>query len=173
MALVSGGRSTLNPNAPLFIPTAVRQVEDFSKEWWELVTTSTWFRDYWLSQYEGEDGIYGNNEDGFDSHDVADQLPDTIDLVAEDDFSNMEAQFEEFILSSESGEANKSSLSPVKGMPENGLAMDAEVLIKSLTLSKSSKGRGPKSPVEPAKYWEKPAKCVSPKCSPRCIQQPR
>uniref|UniRef100_A0A5B6ZG51 Uncharacterized protein n=1 Tax=Davidia involucrata TaxID=16924 RepID=A0A5B6ZG51_DAVIN len=120
MALVSGGRSTLNPNAPLFIPAAVRQVEDFSSEWWELITTSTWFHDYWLSQNQGEDGFYGNNEDGFDGHDVVDLLPDTIDLVTDEDFSNMEAQFEEFIRSSETGEANKSSLSAVNGMPENG-----------------------------------------------------
>ncbi|KAL0339723.1 UNVERIFIED_CONTAM: protein EARLY RESPONSIVE TO DEHYDRATION 15 [Sesamum radiatum] len=52
MALVSGGRSTLNPNAPLFIPAAVKQVEDFSPEWWSLVNTSTWFRNYWISQHE-------------------------------------------------------------------------------------------------------------------------
>ncbi|KAA8518073.1 hypothetical protein F0562_015547 [Nyssa sinensis] len=170
MALVSGGRSTLNPNAPLFIPAAVRQVEDFSPEWWELVTTSTWFHDYWLGEHQGEDGFYGNDEDEFDGQDIADLLPDTIDLVTDEDFSNMEAQFEEFI---QSGEANKSSLSALKEMPENGLAMDAEALIKSLSLSKSSKERGPKSPVESAKYWEKPAKCVSPKCSHRRIQQPR
>ncbi|XP_065851926.1 uncharacterized protein [Euphorbia lathyris] len=56
MALVSGGRSTLNPDAPLFIPAAYRQVEDFSPEWWQLVTTSTWYRDYWLSQHQDAEG---------------------------------------------------------------------------------------------------------------------
>ncbi|KAK2969179.1 hypothetical protein RJ640_027629 [Escallonia rubra] len=162
MALVSGGRSTLNPNAPLFIPAAVRQVEDFSPEWWQLVTTSTWFHDYWLSQHQGEDGFYANDDNDFDGDDIADLLPDTIDL--DDDFSAMEAQFEQFIQSSESA---------LKGMPENGVEVGAEALKKSLTLSKSMKGRGPKSPVETAKYREKPAKCVSPKYSPRCIQQPR
>ncbi|GMP86605.1 hypothetical protein CsSME_00039321 [Camellia sinensis var. sinensis] len=108
MALVSGGRSTLNPNAPLFIPAAVRQVEDFSPEWWELVTTASWFRDYWLSQQQGEDG----------------------------------------------------------------LAMDAEAMMKNLSLSKSLKEKSPRS-LESARYWEKPAKCVSPKSSTRRIQQPR
>lgn len=49
MALVSGGRSSLNSNAPLFVPVVLCQVEDFSPEWWELVKTSAWFRDYWLS----------------------------------------------------------------------------------------------------------------------------
>ncbi|PWA44868.1 protein EARLY RESPONSIVE TO DEHYDRATION 15 [Artemisia annua] len=58
MALVKQGSSTLNPNAPLFVPAAVRQVEDFSPEWWQLITTSAWFHDYWLSQQQGENGIF-------------------------------------------------------------------------------------------------------------------
>ena len=95
MALVSGGRSTLNPNAPLYIPAAFRQVEDFSPEWWQLVTTLTWYHDYWLSQQQVE-------EDGFDDgNDVVDLLPDTFDLDAGEDLSVMEAQLEEFIRSSE------------------------------------------------------------------------
>ncbi|KAL6997578.1 hypothetical protein U1Q18_007705 [Sarracenia purpurea var. burkii] len=173
MALVSGGRSTLNPNAPLFIPAAVRQVEDFSPEWWELVTTAAWFRDYWLSQHQGEDGFYGNVEDDLSSNDVVDLLPDTIDLLGiDEEFLNMEAQFEEFIKLSETGEANQSSFSTLRGIPESGLAMDADATMKRLSLSKSLNERSHKS-LEQAKYWEKPAKCVNPKCSPRRIQQPR
>lgn len=42
--------STLNPNAPMFVPLAYRTVEDFSDEWWTLVQTSPWFRDYWLKE---------------------------------------------------------------------------------------------------------------------------
>lgn len=42
--------STLNPHAPLFVPLAYRAVEDFSDEWWALVHTSPWFRDYWLEE---------------------------------------------------------------------------------------------------------------------------
>ncbi|KAL6534647.1 hypothetical protein OROGR_013322 [Orobanche gracilis] len=97
MALVSGGRSTLNPNAPLYIPAAVRQVEDFSPEWWNLVTTATWFRDYWISEHRGEDisGEEGN------VNDVVPLLPDSIDLDVDEDILNMEAQFEEFLQSSE------------------------------------------------------------------------
>lgn len=101
MALVSGGRSTLNPNAPLFIPAAFRRVEDFSPEWWQLITTSTWYRDYWLSQHQGEDGFYDNAEVDFNSVNVADLLPESFDFDDDDDFSSMEAQFEEFIQSSE------------------------------------------------------------------------
>ncbi|KAK6929526.1 Ataxin-2, C-terminal [Dillenia turbinata] len=43
-------RSSLNPNAPLFVPMAYRTVEDFSDQWWELVQSSPWFRDYWLRE---------------------------------------------------------------------------------------------------------------------------
>ncbi|XAR68458.1 hypothetical protein NMG60_11003572 [Bertholletia excelsa] len=172
MALVSGGRSTLNPNAPLFIPAAVRQVEDFSPQWWDLVTTSSWFRDYWLSQRQGEDGFYGNDEDELTGNDIADLLPDTIDLGIDDDFLTMEAQFEEFIQSSETGDVNKSSFYAIRGVPENGFASDAEAMMRSLSLPKSLKEKSPKSPT-PAKYWDKPAKHVSPKCSTRRIQQPR
>ncbi|XP_077214290.1 protein EARLY RESPONSIVE TO DEHYDRATION 15-like [Tasmannia lanceolata] len=42
--------SSLNPKAPLFVPWAYRTVEDFSDQWWELVQSSAWFRDYWLKE---------------------------------------------------------------------------------------------------------------------------
>ncbi|KAI9082093.1 hypothetical protein K1719_036018 [Acacia pycnantha] len=101
MELLSGGRSTLNPNAPIYIPAAFRQVEDFSPEWWQLVTTLTWYHDYWLSQQQYEEGYYSNAEDEFDSSDVLDLLPDTFDFDADEDLSVMEAQLEEFIQFSE------------------------------------------------------------------------
>ncbi|KAJ7959581.1 protein EARLY RESPONSIVE TO DEHYDRATION 15-like [Quillaja saponaria] len=40
--------SDLNPNAPLFVPQAYRTVEDFSDQWWVLVQSTPWFREYWL-----------------------------------------------------------------------------------------------------------------------------
>ncbi|PON79085.1 Ataxin-2, C-terminal [Parasponia andersonii] len=46
----SSSSSTLNPNAPMFVPLAYRTVEDFSDEWWALVQSSPWFRDYWLQE---------------------------------------------------------------------------------------------------------------------------
>lgn len=103
MALV---RSTLNPNAPLFIPVAVRKVEDFSPEWWQLVTNSSWYCNYWLSL----------NPDGFDDHadkdlqgdGVVDLLSDNFDIDASEDFSAMEAQYEEFLQLSENGEGKVS-----------------------------------------------------------------
>ncbi|KAL0303927.1 UNVERIFIED_CONTAM: hypothetical protein Sradi_6260800 [Sesamum radiatum] len=51
--------SALNPNAPIFVPSAYLAVEDFSDEWWDLVQSSPWFRDYWLrecfSDFTGDD----------------------------------------------------------------------------------------------------------------------
>lgn len=167
MALVSGGRSSLNPNAPLFVPAAVRQVEDFSPEWWQLVTTSTWFHDYWVSQQQGDDDFYGNNED--DLADIVDLLPDSIDLGADEELISMEAQYEQFIQSSEAG--NKSSMYAQNGMPAIGT--DHAGLMRSLSMVNSYQERSPRSPVETARYWEKPAKLVSPKNSGRRIQQPR
>ncbi|GKV48896.1 hypothetical protein SLEP1_g55686 [Rubroshorea leprosula] len=162
MALVSGGRSTLNPNAPLFVPAAFRQVEDFSPQWWQLITTSTWYREYWLSQHQGEDGFYNNTEDDFDGNDIVDLLPDTFDLVAGEDLSSMDHQFEEFVQSYETEMDNRSVPLPSTGG-------DAEALMKNLSLLQSNL----KSPVEPAKYAAKPAKNVNPKCVSQRIQQPR
>lgn len=34
----------------MFVPSAYRTVEDFSTEWWALVQSSPWFRDYWLQE---------------------------------------------------------------------------------------------------------------------------
>ncbi|XWS56788.1 hypothetical protein CRYUN_Cryun09bG0115700 [Craigia yunnanensis] len=42
--------STLNPNAPLFVPLAYRTVDDFSDQWWALVQSSPCFREYWLQE---------------------------------------------------------------------------------------------------------------------------
>lgn len=160
MALVSGGRSsTLNPNAPLFIPSYVQQVEDFSPEWWNLVTTATWFREYWTSQHQEEE----YDDLRFVGNDVADLLPENIDLDVDEDILNMEAQFEEFLQSSESAQQGiKSSFSGVNGLPK-----DSEALVRTLSMPK------PKTHIEPPKYYEKPAKIVSPKNSLRRIQQPR
>ncbi|KAK1574824.1 hypothetical protein Q3G72_000239 [Acer saccharum] len=162
MALVSGRRSTLNPDAPLFIPAALRQVEDFSPEWWQLITTSTWYHDYWVSQHQDEDGFYDNAEDEFDVSNIADLLPDTFDLDAGEDFSAIEAQFDEFVMSQDSQHVQ----SP---LPANGLGKDAEALVKKVNLVKSPKW----SSMEAAKYAEKAPKNVNQKYSPRRIQQPR
>ncbi|XP_022993472.1 uncharacterized protein LOC111489472 isoform X2 [Cucurbita maxima] len=88
MTLLSGRSFSLNPNAPIFIPYALRNVEDFSPKWWELVTTSPWFQYYWLSQHQ---------EDDFDSS--------TNDLVTTEEFLDLEeAEFEAMVQSTEADE---------------------------------------------------------------------
>lgn len=76
-AMVNRRVSTLNPNAPVFDPVGFRQVEDFSPKWWELVTTSKWFRDFWLSANSEYEFVGGGGE-----------------------FSDMEEEFEELVMSS-------------------------------------------------------------------------
>ncbi|EXC10450.1 hypothetical protein L484_008616 [Morus notabilis] len=178
MALVSGVRSSLNPNAPLFVPAALRQVEDFSPEWWELVKTSTWFRDYWLSQHQEEDfdgstSDYADADDG--AFDAADILPDDFDIGLDEEFSSLDIGIEEpALLSEDKGEAGLSLADEKsRSMPLNGLKMDAKAILKSLTIPKSANERRPMSPAGPAKYREKPTKNVSPKSTLRRIQQPR
>ncbi|KAL6523266.1 hypothetical protein OROGR_016869 [Orobanche gracilis] len=163
MALVSATWSLLNSNAPLFVPAAMRRVEDFSPEWWDLVTTSASFRDYWISQHQGED-VFG--EDGFDDSSVVGLLLDSIDLDVDDDILNMEIQFEEFLQSAEADHGKK----PFGGATENGFGKSPGALVKSVNMQMQ---RGLKSPMEPVKWFEKPAKHVIPKHSPHSIQQPR
>ncbi|KAJ0978866.1 hypothetical protein J5N97_014340 [Dioscorea zingiberensis] len=167
MAVANGGglRSTLNPNAPLFIPAAFQQVEDFSPRWWDLVKTSTWFRDHWISQHQDEETFGVDDED-----DIANLLPDSFDLNITDEMSILEAELEETIQEMEAAEESTlASLTKEK----SGLDLDAAALIKSLSL-KSPKNGVAKPVLEVAKYREKPVQCMSPKCSPRrIIQQPR
>lgn len=81
--------SSLNPNAPLFIPAAYRQVEDFSPEWWELVNTTAWFRDHWFRQHQLHEAAYDAAFADADDFDVAALLPDDsvdlLDMVDTDD----------------------------------------------------------------------------------------
>lgn len=117
MALVSGRSSALNPNAPLFIPAALRQVEDFSPQWWELVKSSTWFHDYWLSQRGEEDFEESVNDTTID--DIENMLPETFDLdieedFIEEDFNFLENEFEQFVLSAEAQDY------PVRADPNEG-----------------------------------------------------
>jgi len=63
--------SSLNPNAPMFVPLAYRTVEDFSDEWWNLVHSSPWFRDYWLRERFQDPQNYQN--DSFSDFEMMDE----------------------------------------------------------------------------------------------------
>ncbi|XP_057453834.1 protein EARLY RESPONSIVE TO DEHYDRATION 15-like [Lotus japonicus] len=168
MALVSGRSSDLNPNAPLFIPAALREVEDFSPQWWELVESSTWFRDYWSSQHKeedfGESGINSTNDD------VENMISETLDLgIDQEDLNFLEHEFEQLAMSHEDQEFPVRDIDPNDGKkPLNGLNKDAKALLKNLE-PKSPKERGLKSP----KHLEKPAQHVNIKSAPSRIHQPR
>lgn len=120
MAMVSGGGSSrLNPDAPLFIPAAFRQVEDFSPEWWQLISTSTWYREYWLSQYQDGDGIFENSVNDVvedDGGDIADLLPDSFDF--DDGY-----EFDDFVSSYESEMGHLSSSLPTTNGEQHSSAV--------------------------------------------------
>ncbi|ONK63485.1 uncharacterized protein A4U43_C07F15640 [Asparagus officinalis] len=167
MAVASNAlRSTLNPNAPLFIPAAYQQVEDFSPEWWELVKTTSWFRDHWFRQHQEQETFDGEDDDV----DVTNLLPDSFDLGINDEFSNLdEATFHQVfdVVEQEPFYAGSKKESVKAG------ESDADALIRSLSL-KSPRSGAAKPVLEPLKHHEKPMQYVSPKFSPRrIIQQPR
>ncbi|KAG5035022.1 hypothetical protein AAZX31_04G130100 [Glycine max] len=166
MALVSGRSSALNPNAPLFIPAALRQVEDFSPQWWDLVKSSTWFRDYWLSQHKEEEFEVANDSS---NDDIENMLSETFDLGMEEDFNVLENEFEQLVMSSEAldhSDPNAGKVSP------QGLNKDVKAILINLT-PKSPRERGPKSLSGLAKHLEKPAQHVNAKCVSLRIHQPR
>ncbi|KAE8697764.1 nitric oxide-associated protein 1-like [Hibiscus syriacus] len=109
---------------PLFIPAVYQEVEDFSPEWWQLVTTSTWFRDYWMNQHQDEYGFYNIAKD--DGADIADLLPDTFDLIADEDLSGIYLQLEELCQSYEM------ESTPPPLLSNTGFEKDGETVMKNL-----------------------------------------
>lgn len=168
MAVASGARSsTLNPNAPLFIPASFQQVEDFSPEWWVLVKTTSWFRDLWFRQHQEQETFDGDEEE----EDVANLLPDSFDLGIDEEFSHF--QEPAAFLEATAAENELSHTALKKKNAYSGLESDAEAFIKSLSL-KSPKTTSVKPIMDASRYKEKPVQVVSPKFSPRrIIQQPR
>ncbi|NP_001235759.1 Protein EARLY RESPONSIVE TO DEHYDRATION 15-like [Glycine max] len=170
MALVSGRSSALNPNVPMFIPAALRQVEDFSPQWWDLVKSSTWFRDYWLSQHKEEEFEEVANDSTND--DMENMLSETFDLGMEEDFNVLENEFEQLVMFSEALDHSVQDDPNIgKGSPQS-LNKDVKAFLINLT-PKSPRERGPKSPSGLAKHLEKPAQHVNVKCASLRIHQPR
>lgn len=160
MAVTSRGSSTLNPNAPLFIPLAYQQVEDFSPEWWNLVQSSPWFRDYWLRE---------SYETFEDAESFADLFPETLDDTDEvDEFSELESQLEEALL--QCSTAVEGSVCAETEVTQH--FTDANEREKEVVLLKSLNGK-PCKPKFEAKHCEKPPQIVNVKTSPRWIHQPR
>ncbi|XP_009414958.2 protein EARLY RESPONSIVE TO DEHYDRATION 15 isoform X1 [Musa acuminata AAA Group] len=163
MAASSGatGKSMLNPDAPLFIPMAFQQVEDFSAEWWELVKTTTWFREHWLHQHQDQETFDAADDD----EDVINLLPDSFDLGVGDESSILEAEHDD-------AAGDQISMALKKERIGNGVPSDAEAVARSLGVE--SPKNGSRSILEPTKHREKPAQRLSPRCGPHhVIQQPR
>ncbi|CAN1190493.1 Protein EARLY RESPONSIVE TO DEHYDRATION 15 [Linum perenne] len=153
MAMVSG----LNPNAPAFVPAVYQRVEDFSPEWWELVKSSSWFRDYWLSL--NPEGSFDGSDNDDDNVVIADLLPEDFDLMME----------------TAAGDAKEDSTKFERSDSLNGLIVEAKALLRDLNHSpKSPREKSPRSGVEPAKFQMRPVvnRGGSPR-SGRRIQQPR
>jgi hypothetical protein len=73
MEVISGRRvSGLNPYAAPFVPVAYRAVEDYSPEWWQLMETTPWFRDYWFRECFLDPELVDNYEPS---------LPDDVDAL--------------------------------------------------------------------------------------------
>ncbi|XP_028789878.1 protein EARLY RESPONSIVE TO DEHYDRATION 15 [Neltuma alba] len=169
MALVSGRSSGLNPNAPLFIPAALDQVEDFSPKWWDLVKNSTWFRDYWLSQHKDE--YVGETANDTTVDEIENMLPEMLDLGIEEDIQDLENEFEQFVMFSEAKDSPAWTDPNAGTRPLNGMNVDTKSLLKNLAAPTSPKS--PKSAGGLAKHLEKPPQHVNLKCAPRRIHQPR
>lgn len=161
MAVASGAiKSTLNPNAPLFVPAAFQRVEDYSPEWWELVKTTSWFRDYWFHEHQQQENIFDashqfvdyDNDDvvvADDDNDIANLLPESLDLGILED------------------EAFHQTISLTHN---SGLKSEADKWIRDLSLN-SPKTKGIRSA---NKQWEKPIQPFSPRARTlRVIHQPR
>ena len=82
MEVISGiSTSSLNPFAAPYVPTAFRAVEDFSDDWWELVNSSPWFRDYWLRECFEEPSVDADDETDLDFSDICDPFVDETDSL--------------------------------------------------------------------------------------------
>ncbi|CAL4939421.1 unnamed protein product [Urochloa decumbens] len=141
--------SSLNPDAPLFIPAALLQVEDFSPQWWDLVTTTAWFRDHWSREHTQLDEMA-------EELDAAGLLPDALD-DDEDLFyvDHAPAAVEE---------------------PAPAANLKTDEVLKALNLTSPKGGDVPRGFREKPRHAEKPTKYAgSPKGSsaPRVIHQPR
>ncbi|XP_062211294.1 protein EARLY RESPONSIVE TO DEHYDRATION 15-like isoform X2 [Phragmites australis] len=146
--------SSLNPNAPIFIPAAFLQVEDFSPQWWDLVTTTAWFRDHWSRQHSDLDDM----AEELDA--AAGLLPDALD----DDDLFFDDQPEQTL-----------AVQAAQAQQPSPAALKTCAVLKALNLSSPKGGDAPRGFREKPRHSEKPAKHAgSPKSgAPRVIHQPR
>lgn len=172
--------SSLNPDAPLFIPAALLQVEDFSPQWWDLITTTAWFRDHWSREHAHLDEMA-------EQLDAASLLPDDEDLFYDDQLEQAPAAVDP--APAAAALKTGADLPPSRSDSRSVLKTNRSELIcerwcdfpspdevlKALNLTSPKGGDAPRGFREKPRHSEKPTKYAgSPKSSaPRVIHQPR
>ncbi|KAK6135759.1 hypothetical protein DH2020_030454 [Rehmannia glutinosa] len=155
--------SALNPNAPMFVPSAYRAVEDFSDQWWDLVHSTPWFRDYWLREC------------------FSDPLIDSpfLDITGED-FHNDDAITDDVTKGNRTSRSKADSTFSSHRIgslvdSDLDLVFPAEKEAGNMDLVSLGwlKWRKPRGGAEMPRYCEKAPKFVSMRVNPKPIQQPR
>ncbi|KAM0840224.1 hypothetical protein ACQ4PT_059831 [Festuca glaucescens] len=145
--------SSLNPDAPLFVPAAFQQVEDFSPQWWDLVKSTAWFRDHWYHEHQQLEDM-ADSLQAFEAEDDLNGLPDAID--------------DEDLFYDNSTSTVQAAQPPV--------TLKTDAVLKALVSPKG--GDSPKGLQQKPRYSEKATKYAgSPSpgggAAPRFIHQPR
>lgn len=151
--------SALNPHAPIFVPSAYRAVEDFSDEWWDLVQSCPWFRDYWIRECFSDPQL-----------DLSPFLDD--DYVHDDSLTDNafnEGKKQTFNARSRINfESRVHRLSSRSVFVSVGKESSTDLVALGWL-----KWRKPRGEAEMPRYCEKAPKFVNMKVKPRAIQQPR
>ena len=153
----------------MFVPLAYRMVDDFSDEWWALVQSSPWFRDYWLQER------FCDPQTDPSFIDIYDPALSDIDSLLANEGNNKIFQ------------VRLSQLVPIwlahwviyiyictfYGSAEEEEEEEETDSPKELVRLGAVKWRKARAPSEAPRYIEKAPKIVKMKLSPRTIQQPR
>lgn len=148
--------SSLNPDAPLFIPAAFRQVEDFSPQWWDLVKTTAWFRDHWFHEHQQLDEM----ADSLALHDAAADDDDLAGLLPDDAFDDDDDDDLFF------DQTHNLLVDP----PQPPAALKTDAVLQALSLVSPKGGDAPRGLREKPRHSEKPTKYAG---SPRSGGAPR
>eukprot|EP00897_Mesotaenium_endlicherianum_P005051 jgi/Mesen1/4574/ME000232S03832 len=156
-----GHSSSLNPNAPQFIPASFVAVDDFGPTWWHMIQTSPAFRDYWLRERYADSNEALMNEE-FEELDVCPEFE--IDWEEEEEaFEELQRELEE--------EANISGYCKTEGSLKESKFTDLVQLCNSIEQHKAEKA--PKLVQMTVKMEKAPQHVNRPRPTSHRIQQPR
>ncbi|XP_047072529.1 protein EARLY RESPONSIVE TO DEHYDRATION 15-like [Lolium rigidum] len=174
----------LNPDAPLFVPAAIQQVEDFSPQWWDLVKSTAWFREHWYHEHQQLDDM-ADSLNAFETADHDDDdfngllLPDAIDDDDQDGLfygntTSTTPQAARPTVTLTTGTLRTTPTILTRFTPH--ITLNKNAVLKALVSPKG--GDAPKGFPEKPRYTEKATKYAgspSPRggAAPRFIHQPR